>query len=196
MLRKRPDVLDLLVPLRRYARSLTRDTAQADDLVHDTLVRALERQGTLRPGTNLRTWLMTVLHNAFIDDQRRRKVEARYADALGQLADEATPPAQEGHVRLAQVREAFQRLPAEQREALHLVTIEGLAYQEAADVLGIPIGTLMSRLGRARAALRTIESGGAPRLPAPDEPPARPGPRLRVVEGGTGERGTKPARAS
>ncbi|KMO39638.1 RNA polymerase sigma factor [Methylobacterium variabile] len=190
MLRKRPDVLDLLVPLRRYARSLTRDSAQADDLVHDTLVRALERQGTLRPGTNLRTWLMTVLHNAFIDDQRRRKVEARYADALGQMVDEATPPAQEGHVRLAQVREAFHRLPAEQREALHLVTIEGLAYQEAADVLGIPIGTLMSRLGRARAALRNIESGGAPRLPAPEETPTRPGPRLRVVEGGA------PAKAS
>ncbi|WP_208642349.1 sigma-70 family RNA polymerase sigma factor [Methylobacterium terrae] len=191
MLRKRPDVLDLMVPLRRYARSLTRDAAQADDLVHDTLVRALERQGTLRPGTNLRTWLMTVLHNAFIDDQRRRKVEARYADALGQMSDEATPPAQEGHVRLAQVREAFQRLPAEQREALHLVTIEGLAYQEAADVLGIPIGTLMSRLGRARAALRNIESGGTARQAAPDEPPARPGPRLRVVDGGAG-----PARAS
>ena len=191
MLRKRPDVLDLLVPLRRYARSLTRDPAQADDLVHDTLVRALERQGTLRPGTNLRTWLMTVLHNAFIDDQRRRKVEARYADALGQMTEEATPPAQEGHVRLAQVREAFQRLPAEQREALHLVTIEGLAYQGAADVLGIPIGTLMSRLGRARAALRNIESGGTARQAAPDEPPARSGPRLRVVDGGAG-----PARAS
>lgn len=187
MLRKRPDVLDLLVPLRRYARSLTRDSAQADDLVHDTLVRALERQGSLRPGTNLRTWLMTVLHNAFIDDQRRRKVEARYADALGHIVEEATPPAQEGHVRLAQVREAFQRLPAEQREALHLVTIEGLAYQEAADVLGIPIGTLMSRLGRARAALRTIESG-ASRLPAPEDAPERPAPRLRVVEGGTSAR--------
>ncbi|WP_425463288.1 sigma-70 family RNA polymerase sigma factor [Methylobacterium terricola] len=191
MLRKRPDVLDLMVPLRRYARSLTRDAAQADDLVHDTLVRALERQGTLRPGTNLRTWLMTVLHNAFIDDQRRRKVEARYADALGQMTEEATPPAQEGHVRLAQVREAFGRLPAEQREALHLVTIEGLAYQEAADVLGIPIGTLMSRLGRARAALRNIESGGTARQPAAEEPPARPGPRLRVVDGGA-----NPARAS
>ncbi|GJD49109.1 hypothetical protein OPKNFCMD_1839 [Methylobacterium crusticola] len=184
MLRKRPDVLDLLVPLRRYARSLTRDPGQADDLVHDTLVRALERQGTLRPGTNLRTWLMTVLHNAFIDDQRRRKVEARYADALGHIADAAVPPAQEGHVRLAQIREAFHRLPDEQREALHLVTIEGLAYQEAADVLGIPIGTLMSRLGRARAALRSIESGAAPRLPAPEAPPVRQAPRLRVVQGG------------
>ncbi|RZK96931.1 MAG: RNA polymerase subunit sigma, partial [Methylobacterium sp.] len=67
---RRPDIVDLLVPLRRYARSLTRDTLRADDLVHDTLVRALEAEGSLRPNTNLRTWMMTVLHNVFIDDQR------------------------------------------------------------------------------------------------------------------------------
>ncbi|GJE01213.1 sigma-70 family RNA polymerase sigma factor [Methylobacterium isbiliense] len=177
--RKRLDVVDLVVPLRRYARALTRDPTQADDLVHDALVRALEHQGSLRGGTNLRTWLMTVLHNAFIDGQRRRQVEARYADSLGHLADEAVPPAQDSHVRLAQIREAFGRLPEEQRAALHLVTIEGLAYQEAADVLGIPIGTLMSRLGRARAALRSFENR-APALPAPAPSP----PRLRVVQGG------------
>jgi RNA polymerase sigma-70 factor (ECF subfamily) len=109
--RKRLDVVDLVVPLRRYARALTRDPTQADDLVHDALVRALEHQGSLRGGTNLRTWLMTVLHNAFIDGQRRRQVEARYADSLGHLADEAVPPAQDSHVRLAQIREAFGRLP-------------------------------------------------------------------------------------
>jgi RNA polymerase sigma factor (sigma-70 family) len=178
--RKRLDVVDLLVPLRRYARALTRDPAQADDLVHDALVRALEHQGSLRAGTNLRTWLMTVLHNAFIDGQRRRQVEARYADTLESMTDGAVPPAQDSHVRLAQIREAFGRLPEEQRAALHLVTIEGMAYQEAADVLGIPIGTLMSRLGRARAALRSFENG-----PASLPPPApRPAPRLRVVQGG------------
>ena len=79
---KRPDIVDLLVPLRRYARSLTRDTLRADDLVHDTLVRALEMQARLRPNTNLRTWMMTVLHNVFIDEQRRKQVEARHADVL------------------------------------------------------------------------------------------------------------------
>ena len=73
----RPDLLDLMVPLRRYARSLTRDALRADDLVHDTLVRALEMQGTLRPNTNLRTWMMTVLHNAFIDEQREREEDVR-----------------------------------------------------------------------------------------------------------------------
>jgi RNA polymerase sigma factor (sigma-70 family) len=156
---KRADLLDLLVPLRRYARSLTRDTLRADDLVHDTLVRALEMQGTLRPNTNLRTWMMTVLHNAFIDEQRRRQVEARHADTLVRMAEDMAPPAQEGQVRLAQIRKAFLTLPEEQRAALHLVTLEGMAYADAAAVLGIPIGTLMSRLGRGRAALRAFEEG-------------------------------------
>ena len=157
---KRPDIVDLLVPLRRYARSLTRDTLRADDLVHDTLVRALESQATLRPNTNLRTWMMTVLHNVFIDDQRRKRVEARHADVLVQMSEEVAPPAQEGQVRLAQIRQAFLTLPEEQRAALHLVTLEGMAYADAAAVLGIPIGTLMSRrLGRGRAALRAFEEG-------------------------------------
>ncbi|MGV7031160.1 sigma-70 family RNA polymerase sigma factor [Methylobacterium symbioticum] len=155
----RPEIVDLLVPLRRYARSLTRDTLRADDLVHDTLVRALESQGSLRPNTNLRTWMMTVLHNVFIDDQRRKQVEARHADVLVQMNEELVPPAQEGQVRLAQIRQAFGTLPEEQRAALHLVTIEGMAYADAAAVLGIPIGTLMSRLGRGRAALRAFEEG-------------------------------------
>lgn len=188
MLRKRPDVLDLLVPLRRYARSLTRDSAQADDLVHDTLVRALERQGTLRPGTNLRTWLMTVLHNAFIDEQRRRQVEARHADTLVRMTEDMAPPAQEGQVRLAQIRQAFLKLPEEQRAALHLVTLEGMAYADAAAVLGIPIGTLMSRLGRGRAALRAFEEGtrtdrGADDAETAKAPETRRGPpsTLRLV---------------
>ncbi|WP_419828981.1 sigma-70 family RNA polymerase sigma factor [Methylobacterium sp.] len=157
---KHPDIVDLLVPLRRYARSLTRDALRADDLVHDTLVRALEMQGSLRPNTNLRTWMMTVLHNAFIDEQRRRQVEARHADALVRMSEDMAPPAQEGRVRLAQIRQAFLTLPEEQRAALHLVTLEGMAYADAAAVLGIPIGTLMSRLGRGRAALRAFEDGG------------------------------------
>uniref|UniRef100_UPI001EF76D69 sigma factor-like helix-turn-helix DNA-binding protein n=3 Tax=Pseudomonadota TaxID=1224 RepID=UPI001EF76D69 len=85
-----------------------------------------------------------VLHNVFIDEQRRRRVEARHADVLVQLTEEVSPAAQEAQVRLAQIRKAFESLPEEQRAALHLVTIEGMAYAEAAAVLGIPIGTLMS----------------------------------------------------
>jgi RNA polymerase sigma factor (sigma-70 family) len=179
--RKHLDIVDLLVPLRRYARSLTRDALRADDLVHDTLVRALEAQGSLRPNTNLRTWMMTVLHNAFIDEQRRRQVEARHADALVQMSDDRAPPAQEGQVRLAQIRKAFLTLPEEQRAALHLVTLEGMAYADAAAVLGIPIGTLMSRLGRGRAALRAFEER-APRAEDEPEPPRRPLLRLVVPD--------------
>ena len=180
---KHPDIVDLLVPLRRYARSLTRDALRADDLVHDTLVRALEMQGSLRPNTNLRTWMMTVLHNAFIDEQRRRQVEARHADALVRMSEDMAPPAQEGRVRLAQIRQAFLTLPEEQRAALHLVTLEGMAYADAAAVLGIPIGTLMSRLGRGRAALRAFEDGARLGRTADEEPgPARPPrPALRLV---------------
>lgn len=181
-----PDIVDLLVPLRRYARSLTRDMPRADDLVHDTLVRALEAQESLRPNTNLRTWMMTVLHNVFIDDQRRKQVEARHADALVQLNESVALPAQEGQLRLAQIRQAFMTLPEEQRAALHLVTLEGMAYADAAAVLGIPIGTLMSRLGRGRAALRAFEDGsgggkGADE-PAPKTASGPPGrPRLHLV---------------
>lgn len=179
-----PDIVDLLVPLRRYARSLTRDAPRADDLVHDTLVRALEAQGSLRPDTNLRTWMMTVLHNVFIDERRRRQVETRHVDALARMGEDAAPPAQEAQVRLAQVRRAFLTLPEEQRAALHLVTLEGMAYADAAAVLGIPIGTLMSRLGRGRAALRAFEEGrrdGAATTEANPAPsPAKP-PNLRLV---------------
>lgn len=181
---KRSDIVDLLVPLRRYARSLTRDSLKADDLVHDTLVRALEARANLRPDTNLRTWMMTVLHNVFIDEQRRKRVEARHADVLVQLSDEVALPAQEGQVRLMQIRKAFESLPEEQRAALHLVTLEGMAYADAAAVLNIPIGTLMSRLGRGRAALRAFEEGSRKSRPAASEdPPERGRPRLRVVGG-------------
>jgi len=181
---KRPDIVDLLPTLRRYARSLTRDSLKADDLVHDTLVRALESRGGLRANTNLRTWMMTVLHNVFIDEQRRRRVEARHADVLVQITEEVALPAQEGRVRLAQIRKAFETLPEEQRAALHLVTIEGMAYADAADVLGVPIGTLMSRLGRGRAALRAFEEGNGVRdqeRKRPAAPPERGRPALRLV---------------
>ncbi|WP_375463341.1 sigma-70 family RNA polymerase sigma factor [uncultured Methylobacterium sp.] len=184
---ERPDIVDLLVPLRRYARALTRDTLRADDLVHDALVRALEAEGALRPNTNLRTWMMTILHNVFIDEQRRRRVEARHADALVQMHEAVEPPAQEGQVRLAQIRRAFLTLPEEQRAALHLVTLEGMAYADAAAVLGIPIGTLMSRLGRGRAALRAFEDGDGPARRPSDPPrsrhPERTGLRLVARDG-------------
>jgi RNA polymerase sigma factor (sigma-70 family) len=168
---KRMDVIGLLGPLRRYARSLTRDESQAEDLVQDALVRAYERQGSFRSGGNLRSWLLSILHNTFSDGRRRHMAEARRLEQTVALSDTAAPAEQESRVRLQQIQAAFMRLPDEQRAALHLVAIEGLPYQEAANALGIPVGTLMSRLGRARAALRGFEAGRAlSQLPEPKPP--------------------------
>lgn len=155
------DVLSQLAALRRYARSLTRDESDAEDLVHDTLVRAYEKRDSFAGERSLRVWLMTILHNVFVDGHRARKVEDRRAAALAGLHEEAAAAPQEAHVRLADVQRAFMTLPEEQRAALHLVVVEGLSYGEAARALGIPPGTLMSRLSRARAALRAGEDGAA-----------------------------------
>ena len=151
------DVLDQLPGLRRYARSLTRNDIDAEDLVHDALVRAYEKRASFRPGHNLRGWLMSILHNVFVDGTRARCAEAQRLARVGELVEQQLAPGQDQHVRLCQVRQAFIELPDEQRAALHLVAIEGLTYTEAAATLGIPVGTLMSRIARARAALRIIE---------------------------------------
>lgn len=156
------DVLGQLPALRRYARALTRDETDAEDLVQDALLRAYERRGSLEPARGIRGWLMSILHNIFIDRRRSRLAEDRRAAESAELGAQVAPAAQEHHVRLAQVRRSFMALPEEQRAALHLVAIEGLGYAEAARVLGIPQGTLMSRLSRARAALRAIEDGETP----------------------------------
>jgi len=179
------DVIAQLPSLRRYARMLTRNAAHAEDLVHDALVRACERRGTFRVGANLRAWLLSILHNTFVDGTRRRKAELRREAEASQLVATTVPAGQESTVRLQQISRAFLTLPDEQRAVLHLVAIEGLPYCEAANALGIPVGTLMSRLGRARAALRAFEEHGArsavPSLPPSPERPARP--NLRVVGG-------------
>ncbi|MDQ0511278.1 sigma-70 family RNA polymerase sigma factor [Ancylobacter amanitiformis] len=189
------DVPAELPVLRRYARALTRgDDGDAEDLVHDALVRAYERRGTFQDertvpgragggasGNRLRGWLLSILHNVFVDRRRSRHAEQRREAQAVELAEAVMPPAQEHHLRLSQVREAFMGLPEEQRAALHLVSIEGLGYAEAAAALGIPQGTLMSRLARARAALRALDEGTAEaraaRLAAPSAS------HLRIVGG-------------
>ncbi|MBX9468882.1 MAG: sigma-70 family RNA polymerase sigma factor [Rhizobium sp.] len=167
------NVIGQLAALRRYARSLVRNPDEAEDLVHDALVRALERKSTFKSGGSIRNWLMSILHNTHIDRLRRDLAVNRRNDAAIELADLVAPAAQEHSVRLAEVRDAFLALPEEQREALHLVAIEELSYQEAADVLNIPVGTLMSRISRARARLRAME-GGEDAIPVP---------HLRIVGG-------------
>ncbi|MFB9949278.1 sigma-70 family RNA polymerase sigma factor [Rhizobium puerariae] len=161
---KRPfDVIGQLGTLRRYARSLARNSTDAEDLVHDALVRAYERRTTFKPGkpgASLRNWLLAIVHNTHIDRMRSAIARQRRDDAATLEAEPSYPAGQEHAIRLGQVREAFMALPEDQREALHLVAIEDLSYQEAADALGIPVGTLMSRVSRARAALRAFEADG------------------------------------
>lgn len=151
------DVIGQLAALRRYARSLVRNSDDAEDLVHDALVRAFEKRKSFRSGGNLRTWLLSILHNAHIDRLRQNRSLTRRHDEAAVEAEQSLPAGQEHVVRLQQVRGAFFDLPEEQREALHLVAIEDLSYQEAAQALGIPVGTLMSRISRARAQLREFE---------------------------------------
>ncbi|WP_342640774.1 sigma-70 family RNA polymerase sigma factor [Rhodoligotrophos ferricapiens] len=155
--KSRFDVLGHLGSLRRYARSLTRDDTDAEDLVQEALMRAYERRSTFKPDRNVRNWLLSILHNVFIDRLRASRSETERNSHAAEMADTIAEPGQDHAVRLAQVRENFMSLPKEQRAALHLVAVEGLSYGEAAAALDIPVGTLMSRISRARAALRAME---------------------------------------
>jgi RNA polymerase sigma-70 factor, ECF subfamily len=169
------DVLGQLGSLRRYARSLVRNADEAEDLVHDALVKAYERKSTFRRGADLRTWLLSIVHNAHIDRLRQTRSRNRRHEEAATEIEPALPASQDHTIRLRQVRDAFFNLPEEQREALHLVAIEDLSYQEAASALGIPVGTLMSRISRARASLRHFEET-APQTS-----------HLRLIEGGGNE---------
>ena len=165
------DVAKHLAAMRRYARSLVRDPVAADDLVQQALLRGIEGAASFRQGGSLKSWLLSIVHNQFISGQRHAAVERR---GLAGLADVARDAVQEGDqeqaLLLRDVSDRFAALPEPQRAVLHLIAIEGLSYRETADALSIPIGTVMSRLGRARAALRSV--GDLPE-----------GRRLRLVGG-------------
>lgn len=156
-------VTDHIPDLRRYALALTRSGQEAEDLVQEALARAYDGRRSFRIGSALKPWLMSILHNAHIDRLRARQVRRRHEAAV-EAAYDFAPAAQEDAVHLSEVRRAFLHLPQEQREALHLVGVEGLTYPEAAQVLGIPEGTVLSRVSRARQALRERERAPAPSL--------------------------------
>lgn len=152
-------VLEHIPGLRRYARALAGSAADADDLVQECLSRALARRQQSSDIRNLRAYLFTILHNAHVDRlaERRRWSYAVPDEALENLT--ARPAPQHGLLELHDLAEALERLPEEQRQAVLLVGYEGLAYREAAEVLDVPIGTVMSRLSRGREALRRMMSG-------------------------------------
>jgi RNA polymerase sigma-70 factor (ECF subfamily) len=148
------DLAGLLPRLRRFARSLARDGADADDLVQTALERALKARGQWVPGTRLDSWMLKIMRNCWIDETRSR---ARRATRLApeeeghSVGDPAADPEQKAGMR--DVGRAMAALPEQQREVIALVLVEGLAYREAAEILNIPIGTLTSRLTRGRQSL-------------------------------------------
>ena len=151
--------------LRRYARALTGDYSAAEDLVQDTLERAWKRIGLWRLGSDLRAWLFTIMHNLHVN---QLKADSRQQ---GQPPEQATldlsvRPTQEDRLELRDLNKALRRLSNEQREVLLLVGLEQMSYEEVAKVLGIPIGTVMSRLSRGRDQLRAMMEGSsaAPQL--------------------------------
>lgn len=157
------DTLRELIPrLRRFARSLVAEPAAADDLVQATLERALTHGHSRRNDEALQSWLFSVLYRQFVDEYRRATRWRRIA-RLFAGEEEAQSPSPEHMFDVRTSLAAFARLPAEQRALLLLVSVEGLAYHDAAEVLGIPIGTVMSRLSRARQALRVADGEGVPK---------------------------------
>jgi RNA polymerase sigma-70 factor (ECF subfamily) len=139
--------------LRRYARGLTGDRDRADDLVQDTLERAWARFSLWQRRGDLRAWLFGIMHNHFVD--RLRAQRSRPEDAAGDTVPElAQRPMQADRLELRDLDRLLQRLPAEQREVLLLVGVEELSYREVALALGVPVGTVMSRLSRGRERLR------------------------------------------
>jgi RNA polymerase sigma-70 factor (ECF subfamily) len=143
--------------LRRYAGSLLRDRQEVDDLVHDCLVRALDRLHTRRSDTEMRPWLFAIMHNLYVSRLRQRRTRGD-VEPLETVAEAAigVSPRQEHHLQIREVLEAVRRLPDDLRSVLLLVTVEDLSYAEVASVLDIPIGTVMSRLSRARQRLRRV----------------------------------------
>ncbi|TXN81141.1 sigma-70 family RNA polymerase sigma factor [Methylobacterium sp. WL8] len=144
------DELIALVPrLRRFARLRTGSEAEADDMVQATLMRAWEHRSQFQAGTNLVGWLFTILRNTHLNQRKRRRREVEDVDGLFAGALSAAPD-QEHRIALFELQAALDALPAEQRETLLLVTVDGLRHDEAAEVLGCQVGTVKSRVSRAR----------------------------------------------
>jgi RNA polymerase sigma-70 factor, ECF subfamily len=152
--------------LRRYARSLTREAARADDLVQDCLLRAIRKRHLFQPDTNLRAWLFTLLHNQYVNDVRRALREGISIPVEDVEPVLTVPSTQGAGLALRDFERALARLPEEQRQVLLLVGLEGFAYEDVAAILDIPVGTVRSRLSRGREALRYTLGRDQPRAAA------------------------------
>ncbi|WP_297972445.1 sigma-70 family RNA polymerase sigma factor [uncultured Amaricoccus sp.] len=154
----RDDLVAAIPMLRGFARSLSGNRDRADDLVQETLAKAIANRDKYRQGTNLHAWLVTILRNQYYSEGRRRWREV--SDAEGTYAARLTAaPAHDGRMEMREFLGALQVLPPDQREALVLVGASGLSYEEAAGVLGTRVGTVKSRVSRARARLEALLAG-------------------------------------
>src|SRR5215831_3734879 len=143
--------------LRRYASALLRNRDRADDLVQDTLLRGLEKLHLYQPGTNLRAWLFTVMHNLYVNSYRRA---ARQGQTIHvEKVQLSTPASQVSRLELRDLERALASLPEEQRTTLLLIGLEGMRYEDVAQICDVPIGTVRSRLSRVRQALRHMLKG-------------------------------------
>lgn len=163
----RDELLASVRSLRAFAISLCGKPDRADDLVQETLVKAWANFHSFQPGTNLQAWLFTILRNQYYSEIRKRRREVQ--DVEGQYAGRlATHAPQHGHLDLADFRAALSQLPDDQREALVLVGASGFSYEEAARICGVAIGTIKSRVSRARAQLARIMNLQADEVVGPD----------------------------
>jgi RNA polymerase sigma-70 factor (ECF subfamily) len=177
----RSELLAAVPRLRAFAVSLCGRSDRADDLVQETLVKAWANLGSFQPGTNLMAWLYTILRNEFYTEFRKRRHEVQDEDGVfaGRLT---TAPTQDGHIEFQDFRTAMARLADDQREALILIGASGLSYEDAAQICGCAVGTMKSRVHRARFRLAELLSGRAAdaRAGLADDSPSR----QRAIMGG------------
>lgn len=147
------DLLGAIPNLRAFAVSLTHNTDRADDLVQETLVKAWDKHASFQPGTNMKAWLFTILRNEFYSQMRKRGREVQDTDGA-MTARLAVHPGQQGTVDLEDFRRVLQLLPEDQREAVILIGASGFSYEEAAEICGCAVGTIKSRVSRARTRLQ------------------------------------------
>ncbi len=157
------DLVKVVPRLRRFAYALTGSKDAGDDLVQSACERALRNPAAFQPGTRLDSWMYRIIQNLWLDDKRKQKVRGTQVDADSvSLSDQGTEVQRlDDRMTLAQVRVAVEALPEDQKSVLVLVAIEGVNYREAAEILGIPVGTIMSRLSRARDRLLEIVEASA-----------------------------------
>jgi RNA polymerase sigma-70 factor (ECF subfamily) len=153
------NLTDAIPMLRAFARSLSGNRDRADDLVQETLVKAIAHRDKFRPGTNLQAWLVTILRNQYYSEGRRRRREVPDPDGF-HAARLAEGPSHDGAMAMEDFLCALQLLPSDHREALLLIGVSEFSYEEAAQVLGAPVGTVKSRVSRARARLAAMVDGG------------------------------------